>query len=488
MNFLKKIDTPIFRLVGEVADKLGKEVYVVGGFVRDIFLERNSKDIDFVTVGSGIELAKEIAYILGPKAKISVFPNYGTAQVKYKDLELEFVGARKESYSKNSRNPIVENGSLEEDITRRDFTINAMAISLNKTNFGELIDPFHGLLDLNQGIIKTPTNPDITFSDDPLRMLRAIRFASQLIIPSSISDKRETGLKNFKLSPETFEAIKRNASRMEIITRERINIELSKIMKSPKPSIGWKLLDATGLLKYVFPSLIPLKGVEIVGGRGHKDNFHHTIQVVDNVAQRSENEWLRWAALLHDIAKPVTKKYDPVLGWTFHSHNYIGEKMIPSIFKDMKMPLNDKMKYVSKLVGLHMRPQSVGENGVTDSGVRRLITDAGEDLEDLMILAESDITSKKPEKVKTQLEGFQKLRDRIDHINDADALRNWKNPINGREIIEKLGIPEGPRVAQLKNMIKEAILDGKISYNHDAAWEFLLSQIDKTDHSIIEAG
>lgn len=488
MNFLKKIDTPIFHLVGEVADKLGNEVYVVGGFVRDIFLERNSKDIDFVTVGSGIELAKEIAYILGSKAKISVFPNYGTAQVKYKDLELEFVGARKESYSKNSRNPIVENGSLEEDITRRDFTINAMAISLNKTNFGELIDPFHGLLDLNQGVIKTPTNPDITFSDDPLRMLRAIRFASQLIIPSSISDKRETGLKNFKLSPETFEAIKRNASRMEIITRERINIELSKIMKSPKPSIGWKLLDATGLLKYVFPSLIPLKGVEIVGGRGHKDNFHHTIQVVDNVAQRSENEWLRWAALLHDIAKPVTKKYDPVLGWTFHSHNYIGEKMIPSIFKDMKMPLNDKMKYVSKLVGLHMRPQSVGENGVTDSGVRRLITDAGEDLEDLMILAESDITSKKPEKVKTQLEGFQKLRDRIDHINDADALRNWKNPINGREIIEKLGIPEGPRVAQLKNMIKEAILDGKISYNHDAAWEFLLSQIDKTDHSIIEAG
>ena len=488
MNFFKKIDTPIFHLVGEVADKLGNEVYVVGGFVRDIFLERNSKDIDFVTVGSGIELAKEIAYILGPKAKISVFPNYGTAQVKYKDLELEFVGARKESYSKNSRNPIVENGSLEEDITRRDFTINAMAISLNKTNFGELIDPFHGLLDLNQGIIKTPTNPDITFSDDPLRMLRAIRFASQLIIPSSVSDKRETSLKNFKLSPETFEAINRNASRMEIITRERINIELSKIMKSPKPSIGWKLLDATGLLKYVFPSLIPLKGVEIVGGRGHKDNFHHTIQVVDNVAQRSENEWLRWAALLHDIAKPVTKKYDPVLGWTFHSHNYIGEKMIPSIFKDMKMPLNDKMKYVSKLVGLHMRPQSVGENGVTDSGVRRLITDAGEDLEDLMILAESDITSKKPEKVKIQLEGFQKLRDRIDHINDADALRNWKNPINGREIIEKLGIPEGPRVAQLKNMIKEAILDGKISYNHDAAWEFLLSQIDKTDHSIIEAG
>ena len=472
MDFLKKIESPVFKLIGETADKMNREVYVVGGFVRDLFLERHSKDIDFVTVGSGIQLAEEITKILGPKAKLSVFPNYGTAQVKFKDLELEFVGARKESYNKDSRNPIVEDGTLEEDLTRRDFTINAMAISLSHKNFGELLDPFHGLLDLSQGIIKTPTDPDITFYDDPLRMLRAIRFATQLTIPEDNKEPWER--KNFSLSSDTFEAIKRNASRMEIITRERINTELFKIMNSPKPSVGWKLIDKTGLLPYVFPSLIPLKGVEYVGGRGHKDNFHHTLQVVDNVAKRSDNEWLRWAALLHDIAKPATKKYDPALGWTFHSHNFIGEKMVPAIFKDMKMPLNDKMKYVAKLVGLHMRPQSVGEDGVTDSGVRRLITDAGQDIEDLMILAESDITSKKPEKVRYQLEGFQKLRERIDHINDADALRNWKNPVNGKEIIEKLGIPEGKEVALLKDLVKEAILEGKVPYDHDAAWQYLL--------------
>lgn len=481
MDFLQKIESPVFHLVGEIAHHMGREVYVVGGYVRDLFLDRHSKDIDFVTVGSGIELATEVAKKFGHKAKLSVFPNYGTAQVKYKDFELEFVGARKESYNKNSRNPIVETGTLEEDLTRRDFTINAMAVSLNNKNYGELLDPFHGLLDLSQGIIKTPTDPDITFSDDPLRMLRAIRFATQLTIPQNPEEQKRPlwELENFKLSKETFEAIRRNASRMQIITRERINTELSKIMMSPRPSVGWKLLDETGLLQFVFPSLVPLKGVEIVGGRGHKDNFHHTVQVLDNVAMRSDNEWLRWAALLHDIAKPVTKKYDPILGWTFHSHNYIGEKMVPSIFKEMKMPLNDKMKYVAKLVGMHMRPQSVGETGVTDSGVRRLITEAGDNLEDLMILAESDITSKKPDKVRIQLEGFKKLRERIDQINDADALRNWKNPVNGREIIEKLGVPEGPEVAHLKDMIKEAIMDGKIPYDHDAAWDYLLSQVHK---------
>lgn len=481
MDFLSKLDTPVFKLIGEVADKMNREVYVVGGYVRDIFLERTSKDIDFVTVGSGIELASKVAEALGKKAKLTVFPNFGTAQVKYKDLELEFVGARRESYNRDSRNPIVENGTLDDDLLRRDFTINAMAISLNKATFGELIDPFHGLLDLSRGIIQTPADPDVTFSDDPLRMLRAIRFASQLTIPPApgFEDTPPWERENFKLAPQTFEAIKKNAQRMEIITRERINTELSKIMMSPRPSVGWKLLDVTGLLPYVFPSLIPLKGVEVVGGRGHKDNFHHTIQVLDNVAVRSDNEWLRWAALLHDIAKPVTKKYDPVLGWTFHSHNFVGEKMVPSIFRDMKMPLNDKMKYVSKLVGLHMRPQSVGESGVTDSGVRRLITEAGPELDDLMILAESDITSKNPEKVKHQLEGFGKLRERISQINDADALRNWKNPINGREIIERLGVPEGPEVAKLKDMVKEAILEGKIPYDHDAAWEFLMQNISE---------
>lgn len=476
MDFLEKVESPVFRMVGETADRMGREAYVVGGYVRDLFIGRHSKDIDFVTVGSGIQLAQEVAKNLGHKAKLSVFPNFGTAQVKFKDMELEFVGARKESYQRNSRNPIVEDGTLEEDLTRRDFTINAMAISVNKENYGTLLDPFHGLLDLSRGIIRTPTNPDVTFSDDPLRMLRAVRFASQLVYP--VENDGKVVYENFKLAEETFNAIKKNASRMEIITRERINTELSKIMQSPKPSVGWKLLDETGLLPYVFPSLVPLKGVEVVGGKGHKDNFHHTIRVVDNVAQRSDNEWLRWAALLHDIAKPATKKYDPLLGWTFHSHNYVGEKMVPKIFRDMKMPLNDKMKYVSKLVGLHMRPQSVGESGVTDSGVRRLITEAGEDIEDLMILAESDITSKKPEKVKNQLEGFRKLRERIDQINDADALRNWKNPINGREIMEKLGVPEGPEVAALKELVKEAIMEGKIPYDHDAAWEYMVKHLN----------
>lgn len=481
MDLLKELEQPIFRLISEEAAELGQKVYVVGGYVRDLFLARNSKDIDFVTVGNGLELATRVAHRLGKKAKLSVFPNYGTAQVKYKDLELEFVGARKESYTRESRNPHVEAGSLMEDLTRRDFTINAMAISLNKEDFGTLLDPFHGLIDLDKGIIKTPTDPDITFSDDPLRMLRAIRFASQLAFKSNDNDVNNRDYKNFTLDSATFRAIVKNATRMEIITRERINTELSKIMMSPKPSVGWKLLDQSGLLPYVFPSLIPLKGVEIVGGKGHKDNFHHTIQVVDNVAVRSDNEWLRWAALLHDIAKPATKKYDPHLGWTFHSHNFVGEKMVPSIFKEMKMPLNDKMKYVAKLVGLHMRPQSVGESGVTDSGVRRLITEAGQDLDDLMILAESDITSKKPEKVRSQLEGFKKLRNRIHQINDADALRNWKNPVNGKEIIEKLGVPEGPEVAKLKDLIKEAILEGVIPYDHDAAWNYLLEKM-KSEH------
>ena len=474
MNLKEKIDSPIFHKISEVADNMGEEVYVVGGYVRDLFLNRKSKDIDFVTLGSGVKLAEKVAEALGPKAKLSVFPTFGTAQVKFKDMELEFVGARRESYTWNSRNPIVEKGTLMEDLTRRDFTINAMAININKATFGELIDPFSGLDDLKNGIIRTPTNPDITFSDDPLRMLRAIRFTTQLYHSSEITEENISKFPlNFFLTDETFNSIKKNASRMSIITRERINDELFKIMRSVKPSIGWKLLDDTGLLPMVFPSLVPLKGVEIKEGKGHKDNFNHTLQVLDNVALRSDNEWLRWAALMHDIAKPATKKYHPKLGWTFHSHNYIGQKMIAPIFRDMKLPLNEKMKYVAKLVGLHMRPQSVGEEGVTDSGVRRLITEAGTDLDDLMILAESDITSKKPEKVKRQLEGFTKLRERIHEINDADALRNWKNPINGREIMERLNIPEGPQVAVLKDMVKEAIMDGKIACDHDEAWKYL---------------
>lgn len=474
MNLKDKLSNPVFQLIGDVAHSMGREVYAVGGFVRDLFLERDSKDFDFVTVGSGIELAKTVAKRLGHKAHLSVFPNYGTAQVKHRGLELEFVGARRESYSRDSRNPIVEEGTLDEDMARRDFTINAMAISLNPDNFGELVDPFNGLEDLRKGIIRTPSDPDITFSDDPLRMLRAIRFATQLE-PYFLSPKKGGEGNKFHIDSSTLEAISRNSQRMEIITRERINDELFKIMRAQTPSIGWKLIDKTNLLHFVFPSLEALKGVETKEGRGHKDNYNHTLQVVDNVAAKSDNEWLRWAALLHDIAKPATKKYDPRLGWTFHNHNFIGQKMIPRIFRDMKLPLNDHMKYVAKLVGLHMRPQSVGEEGVSDSGVRRMITEAGNDVDDLMILAESDITSKQPEKVRRQLEGFAKLRQRMQEISDADAFRNWKNPINGNEIMEKLGVPEGKEIQRLKDAVKEAIMDGRIPYEHDAAWAYLLT-------------
>ncbi len=436
-----------------------RSVYVVGGYVRDIFLNRPSQDLDFVTLGSGIELATEIANRLNHGKGLSVYANYGTAQVKTRNLELEFVGARKESYSRESRNPIVEDGTLQDDQNRRDFTINAMAISLNESAFGELVDPFNGIEDLKKGLIRTPLDPDITFSDDPLRMMRAIRFASQL---------------GFEIVPETFDAICRNRERIAIITKERINDELSKILRSPKPSVGFALLDESGLLPLIMPAIAQLKGVEMKEGRGHKDNFYHTLQVVDNVAAHSDNEWLRWAALFHDVGKPSTKKYDEKTGWTFHNHNFIGEKMIPRIFKQMKLPQNEKMKYVAKLVGLHMRPQSAGEEGVTDSGVRRLITDAGEDLEDLMTLAEADITSKNPEKVKRQLDGFAKLRKRMGEINDADALRNWKSPVDGNQIMEYFQIPPSSVIRDIKDAVKEAIMDGKIPYNHDDAWKYVL--------------
>ena len=457
MNLSTDLKEPVFRRIGEIADRMGREVYVVGGYVRDIFLQRPSQDIDFVTVGSGIELAERVARALHREKGLSVFANYGTAQVKSGNLELEFVGARRESYSRDSRNPIVEDGTLEDDQNRRDFTINAMAICLNADRYGELVDPFNGVLDLHNRAIRTPLDPDITFSDDPLRMMRAIRFATQL---------------DFEIVPETFEAIKRNRERIRIITKERINDELSKIMRSKTPSKGLRLLDEAGLLEIIFPSVCTLKGVETVEGRGHKDNFQHTLQVVDNVAARSENEWLRWAALLHDIGKPVTKRYDEKLGWTFHNHNFVGEKMVPKIFRQMKLPMNEKMKFVAKIVGLHMRPQSVGESGVTDSGVRRMITEAGEDLDELMILAEADITSKNPAKVRRQLEGFHRLRERMEQINDADALRNWKNPINGNEIMEYFQIPACHAIAAIKDAVKEAVMEGTIPYDHDAAWEY----------------
>lgn len=455
----RDIDKPIFRLVGEVADELGREAYVVGGYVRDIFLERPSDDLDFVTVGSGIGLAKAVASRLGPGAHLSVFANFGTAQVKWHQYELEFVGARKESYSHDSRNPVVEDGTLDDDQKRRDFTINAMAICLNKGRFGELVDPFNGLIDLHRGIIRTPMDPDTTFSDDPLRMLRAIRFATRF---------------GFRIEQPTFDAIKRNARRLEIITRERINDELMKIMRTDKPSVGWRLLDMAGLLEMILPELAALKGVETREGKGHKDNFLHTLQVVDNVAARSDNEWLRWAALFHDIAKPVTKKYEPGIGWTFRNHNFIGEKMVGRVFRKMKMPQNEKMKYVAKLVGMHMRPQSVGDEGVTDSAVRRMITEAGPDIDDLMILAEADITSKNPEKVRSILENFSLVRERMAEVNAKDEYRNWKNPVDGNEIMAAFELQPGPVVAELKQAVKDAILDGLVPNEHDAAYAYMI--------------
>lgn len=463
-DYAHLLSDPVFPLVGDAADAIGREAYVVGGYVRDLFLGIPSKDIDFVTVGSGIELARNVAAAIGREAHLATFANFGTAQVSAPGIELEFVGARKESYSRQSRNPIVEDGTLSDDLHRRDFTINAMALSVNKETFGTLIDLFDGMGDLQRKVIRTPLDADTTFSDDPLRMLRAIRFATRL---------------GFTIHPDTFKSIKRNAGRMEIITRERINDELMKIMRTPRPSIGFKLLDMAGLLPYVLPELEDLKGVETRDGKGHKDNFEHTMKVLDNVAEASDDEWLRWAALLHDIAKPACKRWDANLGWTFHGHNILGEKMVGRIFRKMKMPMNDKMKFVAKMVGMHMRPQNVADEGVTDSGVRRLITDAGEDIDALMTLCEADITSKNPEKVRRQLEGFKALRHRMEEVQAADDYRNWKNPVNGREIMERYSLPPGPLIALIKDAVKEAILDGRVANNHEAAWAFVEEFVEK---------
>jgi len=459
MNLSSAIDLPQIRLVSEAADDLKLKTYLVGGYVRDLFLRSSSKDIDFVTVGSGIDLAKAVAVRLSPRAKVNFFRTYGTAQIKTSGMELEFVGARRESYAPESRNPSVSPGTLDDDLHRRDFTINAMAISVNSATFGELIDPFNGIRDLENKVIRTPLDPDVTFSDDPLRMMRAIRFATKF---------------DFAIYPDTFEAIKRNAKRIEIITKERINVELMKIMSSDTPSIGWNMLRTAGLLTFILPELQDLEGVETMEGKGHKDNFAHTMQVLDNIAAVSDNVWLRWAALLHDIAKPVVKRWDDRLGWTFHNHNFIGEKMIPRIFSRMKMPMGEPMKYVAKLVGMHMRPQSVGEDGVTDSAVRRMLFDAGKDSDDLMMLAEADITSKNPVKVRRILNGFHKLRVRMSQVEESDRIRNFQPPVDGREIMETFSIEPCNVIGQLKERIKEAILDGKIPNDHDAARAFML--------------
>ncbi len=455
------VNLPVMRLVGDAADGLGRECYVVGGYVRDIFLERPSNDMDFVTVGSGIEVARAVARRLGKRAHLSVFRTYGTAQVKTRQWELEFVGARRESYHRESRNPIVEDGTLDDDQRRRDFTINAMAICLNKDRFGELLDPFDGIGDMERRIIRTPLDPDITFSDDPLRMMRAVRFATQL---------------DFDIYPETFEAIRRNAGRIRIITRERIAEELMKIMRSPQPSRGWMMLDRCGLLPLIFPELAALKGVETVNGRGHKDNFMHTLQVLDNVAQSSDDVWLRWAALLHDVGKARTKRWDPQLGWTFHNHNFIGEKMVPKIFAKMRLPLNEHMKYVKKLVGLHMRPIALVEDEVTDSAVRRLLFDAGDDIDDLMTLCKADITSKNQNKVQRFRENFDLVKQKLVDIEEKDRVRNFQPPVDGEEIMTTFGLAPSRSVGYIKDAIKDAILDGDITNDYASAYRLMLDK------------
>ena len=454
----QKIDTPLFHSVGSIADSMNRQCYVVGGYVRDLFLCRHSKDIDFVTVGSGIEVAEAVARHLGRGARCNVFKNFGTAQVKFRDTELEFVGARRESYSHDSRKPVVEDGTLDDDLSRRDFTINAMAMSVNRDNFGELIDPYDGVGDLDRQLIRTPLDPDITFSDDPLRMMRAIRFATQL---------------GFTIYDETFEAISRNASRIKIISHERIADELMKIMSSPVPSIGWTLLMNCGLLSYILPELEAMKGVETVNGRGHKDNFYHTLTVLDNVARKSDNVWLRWGALVHDIAKPVTKRWDGKSGWTFHNHNFIGAKMVPRIFRNLRLPLNEKMKYVQKLVELHMRPIALVEDEVTDSAVRRLLFDAGDNIDELMTLCEADITSKNQVKVRQFLDNFALVRRKMVELEEKDRIRNFQPPVSGEEIMAIYGLSPSREVGQIKESIKNAILNGVIPNERDAALEYM---------------
>lgn len=455
MNFLSK---KIFRIISEQASLQGVRAYVIGGYVRDSLIGRKSKDIDIVVEGSGIELARAVASTTG--TNVNVFKNFGTAMMRWKDLEIEFVGARKESYRSDSRKPIVEDGSLRDDQLRRDFTINALAFSLQPHDFGELSDPFDGVGDLNSKLIRTPLEPDTTYSDDPLRMLRAIRFASQL---------------SFTIHPDSLNAIGRNKDRLSILSHERITEELNKILLSPKPSVGFYLLDSTGLLEMIIPQLSKLKGVEQIDGKGHKDNFSHTLEVLDNLAESSDNLWLRWAALLHDIAKPATKKFEPGIGWTFHGHDFLGGKMVAGIFKQLKMPLNEKMKFVQKMVQLHLRPIALVQEEVTDSAVRRLLFDAGDDIEELMQLCEADITSKNNNTVRKHKNNFAMVRQKLIEVEEKDAVRNFRNPVTGELIMEKYGIPPGREIGIIKEFIKNAVLDGVIGNNIEEA-EMLMQQ------------
>lgn len=458
------LDKDIFHLIGEAADELHLDCYVVGGYVRDIFLERPSNDIDVVVVGSGIKVADALRRKLGRKAHISVFKNFGTAQVKYKDLEVEFVGARRESYSHDSRKPIVEDGTLEDDQNRRDFTINAMAIQLNKAHFGDLVDPFGGIEDLEDGIIRTPLDPDITFSDDPLRMMRCVRFATQL---------------KFFIEDETFEALTRNADRLKIISGERICDELNKIMKSAQPSRGFVDLQRSGLLNLILPELAALDIVETKNGRAHKNNFYHTLEVLDNVAKKSDNLWLRWAALLHDIGKTRSKRWDPALGWTFHNHNFLGAKMVPEIFRRLKEPMDMKMKYVQKLVDLHMRPIVIADEVVTDSAVRRLLNDAGDDIDDLMTLCEADITSKNQVRKRQFLENFRMVREKIADLKERDYKRLLQPVIDGNEIMEMFHLKPCREVGALKQCLKDAVLDNKVENEREPLMQLLMKKAEE---------